>query len=191
MADLLYHLNASDEIASVNEEWAAFARANDGADLDPARVVGRSLWDFVGDVETQHIYRQLHQRVRTRRHAVRLTFRCDAPDRRRLLQLTISAARDQTLLYRVRTAREQPRQPLLLLEPRCPRSETFVTMCGWCKRVAAPPRRWLEIEDAVTALSLFAEPHPPQLTHGICETCDARLNATVKDESVDFAVGEF
>ena len=57
-------------------------------------------------------------------------------------------------------------------------------MCGWCKRVAAPPIGWLEVEEAVGALSLFAEPLPPQLTHGICEQCSTTLHQALDDESV-------
>ena len=189
MSDLLYQLNASDEISSVNEEWLRFARANDGEPLLPPQVLGRPLWDFIGDLETQHIYRLLHRRVRTRGEPVRFSFRCDAPDRRRLLELSISAEGDQGLIYRVRTVREEERKPVPLLDPHRPRSETFVTMCGWCKRVSAPPRGWLEVEEAVDALSLFAEPRPPQLTHGICGQCSQSLQRVVGDEPAHAVLG--
>jgi hypothetical protein len=174
--DLQYQLNAQDQIASVNEEWASFAEANEGSTLRPPDVIGRQLWDFIGDVETRHIYRVLHGRVRTLGVAVRLSFRCDGPERRRLLQLDIAAGEQHELIYRVRTLKEELRPPVPLLEPRRPRSERLVTMCGWCKRVAVPTRGWLEVEEAVAALSLFAEPRPPQLTHGICEECSEGLH---------------
>ncbi|CAN5890525.1 hypothetical protein BH24GEM1_BH24GEM1_13150 [soil metagenome] len=184
MSDLLYHLNADDEITSVNEEWLAFAQANDEDACLPPQVLGRSLWEFIDDLETQHIYRQLHGRVRTRGKPVQVSFRCDAPERRRLLELRISAGAEQGLIYRVRTVRHQDRQPVPLLDPHLPRSERFVTMCGWCKRVAAPERGWLEVEDAVSALSLFAEPRPPQLTHGICDGCSRSLQQALTDDPV-------
>ena len=57
MSDLLYELNAHDEISSVNEEWLRFALANDGELLDPAQILGRLLWDFIGDVETHAVAR--------------------------------------------------------------------------------------------------------------------------------------
>lgn len=189
MSDLLYHLNASDEISSVNEEWLVFARANDGEPLLPPQILGRPLWDFIGDVETQHIYRLLHRHVRTKGEPVRLSFRCDGPERRRLLELSISAGVEQGLIYRVRTVREEDRKPMPLLDPHRPRSETFVTICGWCKRVSAPPHGWLEVEEAVAALSLFAEPHPPQLTHGICGQCSQSLDQALGAKAVDAALG--
>jgi hypothetical protein len=184
VSDLLYHLNAWDEISSVNEEWLSFARANDGEPLLPPGILGRPLWDFIGDLETEHIYRLLHRRVRTQGAPVGLSFRCDGPERRRLLELSISAGPDQGLIYRVRTVRQEDRKPVPLLDPHGPRTERFVTICGWCKRVAAPPRGWLEVEEAVAALSLFAEPHPPQLTHGICEECSQSLHQALIGEPV-------
>ena len=163
--DLLYELNARDEISSVNEEWLPFALANGGEPLDPVQIMGRLVWDFISDVETQHIYRLLHRRVRAGGAPVRLCFRCDAPARRRLLDLEISAGPERRLIYRVRTLREQERQPVALLEPYPPRSEHFVTICAWCERVAVPAHGWLEIEAAIAALPALAEARPPQLTH--------------------------
>jgi hypothetical protein len=190
VSDLLYQLNASDEISSVNEEWLRFAQANDGQSLLSPQILGRLLWDFIGDLETQHIYRLLHGRVRAGSGPVRVSFRCDGPERRRLLELSISAGVEQGLIYRVRTVREEDRKPVPLLDPHLPRSETFVTMCGWCKRVAAPSHEWLEVEEAVAALSLFAEPRPPQLTHGICGDCSQSLDLAIGGEPVHSVLGQ-
>ena len=189
MSDLLYELNAHDEITSVNEEWLGFALANDGAPLRSSQILGRPLWGFIGDEETRHIYHLLHRRVRADGAPVQLCFRCDAPDRRRLLQLEISAAQEQGLIYRVRTVKEQERQPVPLLEPRRPRSEHFVTICAWCERVAVPPHGWLEIEKAIAALPRLAEPSPPQLTHGVCEECDQVLHDALGERPVSAVLG--
>ena len=191
VSDILYHLNARDEILSVNEEWHSFARANEGAPLLSPEVLGRPLWDFIGDLETQHIYRLLHRRVRTQGAPVQLCLRCDAPDRRRLLELNISLAEDHGLTYRVRTVRQEDRKPILLMNPDRPRSESFVTMCSWCKRVSVPSRGWVEVEEAVTAMSLFSEPRPPQLTHGICGECSHGLHRALSSEPVHATFGQF
>jgi hypothetical protein len=189
VADLLYHLNATDEISCVNEAWTTFAEANRGGTLKPSEILGRSLWEFVGDIDTRHIYRIMHERVRTRRAPVQLRFRCDAPELRRLLELSISPGDDEGLTYRVRTVKQQDRAPVSLLDPLRSRSEGFVTMCGWCKRVAVPPRDWLEVEDAILALQLFAEPHPPQLTHGICGECKKRLDDQLRSNAAHLILG--
>jgi hypothetical protein len=191
VADILYHLNAQDEILSVNEEWYSFARANEGAPLLSPEVLGRPLWDFIGDLETQHIYRLLHRRVRSQGVPVQLCLRCDGPERRRLLELNISLAEDHGLTYRVRTLRLEDREPISLMDSDRPRSESFVTMCSWCKRVAVPSRGWLDVEEAVTALSLFSEPRLPQLTHGICGECSHGLHKALTSEPVHAAFGQF
>ena len=189
MSDLLYELNARDEISSVSEEWLRFALANGGEPLGATQVLGRLLWDFIGDPETQHIYRLLHRRVRAGGAPVRLCFRCDAPDRRRLLDLEISAGSEGGLRYRVRTLREQKRQPVPLLEPSPLRSEQFVTICAWCERVAVPAHGWLEIEAAIAALPSLAESRPPQLTHGVCEVCAQALHGALSEEPVRAVLG--
>jgi hypothetical protein len=176
MADLEYCVNAEDRISSVNEEWLSFAAANQGRALLPPGVLGRPLWDFIGDIETQHIYGVLHGRVRAFGQPVRFSFRCDGPERRRLLQLDILSQPDEELLYRVRPLKEEARALVPLLDPQQPREESFVTLCGWCKRVAVPRGRWLEVEEAIVALALFDEPRPPQLTHGVCEQCSESLS---------------
>jgi hypothetical protein len=190
VSDLLYELNARDELSSVNAEWLRFALANGGEPLDPAQILGRPLWDFIGDMETQHIYRLLHRRVRAGGEPVRLCFRCDAPDRRRLLDLEISAGPEDGLIYRVRTLREQEREPMALLEPSPPRSEHFVTICAWCERVAVPAHGWLEIEAAIGVLPVLAEPRPPQLTHGICGVCAQALHGALGEEPVSAVLGQ-
>lgn len=115
MPDLLYRLNAHDQISSVSEEWLSFAEANEGRSLLPPDILGRPLWDFIADHDTQHIYDALHQRVRT--------------------------------------------------------------------------RRWLEVEEAVEALRLFAEPLPPQITHGICFECSEGIHQALDGDLDNLVLG--
>jgi hypothetical protein len=54
------------------------------------------------------------------------------------------------------------------------------------RRGTAP---WLEVEDAIAALALFAEPRPPQLTHGVCEECSESLSDTLHGRQDDAVMG--
>jgi hypothetical protein len=85
--------------------------------------------------------------------------------------------------------KEQERQLVSLLEPRRPRSEHFVTICAWCERVAVPPHGWLPIEEAMAVRPLLAEPRPPQLTHGACESCVQGLHDAMSGETVSAVLG--
>ena len=67
--------------------------------------------------------------------------------------------------------RVEARPPMPLLEPAAARSEEYVTVCSWCKKVELPGATWVEVEEAVEHLRLFDRAVLPQLTHGICPTC--------------------
>lgn len=188
-SDLVYRLDRRDEIVWVNERWDPFAQENQGELLLAPGLLGRPLWEFISDMETRHIYRLLHHRVRSDGAPIGLSFRCDAPARRRLLGLNISLLPDEGLEYCVWTIEEVERDPVPLLDPHRFRSKEFVTMCGWCKRVHGGAAGWLEVEDAIEALSLFAEPLPPQVTHGVCEDCNRSLRRTTAGDTAGPVLG--
>lgn len=51
------------------------------------------------------------------------------------------------------------------------RTDAMLIMCGWCKKVALPDDRWVEVEEAVKVLQLFDAPRLPRISHGICREC--------------------
>jgi hypothetical protein len=75
--------------------------------------------------------------------------------------------------------REEPRAAIAILDSQAQRSDAFVKICGWCKRILLPSDAWAEIEEAMTVLHLLAETKMPRLTHGICPDCSARLHAEI------------
>jgi hypothetical protein len=62
-------------------------------------------------------------------------------------------------------------------------------VCGGGARSCAPPHGWLEVEEAVAALSFLAEPRPLELTHGVCEECSQRLHQALDGESFHAVLG--
>ncbi len=166
--DIVYRINGQDRIVFVNEEWDRFAQANDGETVLAARVLQRPLWDFISDVTTQEIYRQILQRVRSGR-PVRFTFRCDAPQFRRTLRMDIYPGEGNTVEFRTHTLSEEHRQSVRFEVTRCG-SGDLLRMCSWCKKVYTEGS-WEEIEVAIERLQIFRRPCPPLITHGICESC--------------------
>jgi len=45
----------------------------------------------------------------------------------------------------------------------------------------AVSEKWLEIEDAISALDLFAESAMPQLSHGMCPECHDTMMSALDD----------
>lgn len=180
-SDIRYRVNDRDEIVFVNEAWNGFAERNTGAHLVSDRVLGQSLWSFVTDRTTRLLYRDVLARVRSGR-SVQFTFRCDSPECRRRLEMTVSREPDGLIEFHIRTLAEEPRPPQALLDPDQTRTETMLRVCGWCKKVKANDR-WLEVEEAVSALALFDQPRLPAVTHGICEACFERMTDLLEQEA--------
>lgn len=99
---VVYRIDAADRLVWTNRLWRAFAAQNHGDDLVAPDPHGATLWDRLGaDAATVDIYRRLVARVRVSGGEVRFPFRCDAPDRCRLLQMTIRALGDGVVEFHV------------------------------------------------------------------------------------------
>jgi hypothetical protein len=170
-APVSYRIDRNDRLEWMNEGWSLFADANGGVGLEPSRVRGRLLWDFVADPTIVHLYRLIVQRLRAGAPAVRFHFRCDAPSTRRLAAMEISGDRAGSVHFDVTSVLEQPQIAPARIELPPSDDEALVRVCAWCKRVELPADTWIEPEGAMSALSLFDCPAFPGLTHGMCPRC--------------------
>ena len=159
---------------SVNSEWLSFARENEAASLCSEGVVGERLFRFVADPETRHLYEMIIDAVRSDGRRVTIPFRCDGPAVRRFMELDISQGSEGQVLFESRIVREETREPVSLFDTSVDRSDDFLVVCSWCKRVDASGD-WVEVEEAVARLKLFDTARLPQMTHGMCADCAARL----------------
>lgn len=167
----VYHVDRYDTVVYCDTAWLRFAQANDAPELDVAHVVGRPLWDFIATAETKDLYKLLVAKARAEHTPVTVSFRCDAPTCRRVMRLRIAPIADGRLAFTSTLEEEEPRPYVALLDPTVPRSEAYLKMCSWCKRVLVEGAGWLEVEAAAEALQLFHQTHLPHITHAICEPC--------------------
>lgn len=175
MEQYRYTISQDDQMESVSEAWSTFAEENSATDLGPARIVGRSLWDFITDAETRQLYEHLFARVREVQASVSVPFRCDAPAIRRFMRLTIAPAGSGSLELVVHVVAEEERQEVELLDVSIPRDSDLITMCSWCLRVLVAPDQWDEVEVAIERLRLFERRVLPGISHGVCPECFARV----------------
>ena len=178
----VYCIDRADVITAVNADWDAFARDNEGDHLTADNVVGRPLWDFISDPETEQIYRALLRRLRQGVAIPPLPFRCDSPGLRRFMELHTRGGDDQSVEFEARLLRAEPREPVALLEAETERGDGLVRICSWCKRVAVAEADWREVEEAVPRLGLLEFHRPPPLTHTMCEDCLADLHGYSDDD---------
>ena len=114
--EFIYRIDAQDRILFANDNWFAFARENGVTVLDPARVIGRVLGDFLCHSETKHLFETLLAKVRATGASVALTYRCDSPDRRRFMEFQIQAHPRREVEFRSRILRQEMRDRVRLLE---------------------------------------------------------------------------
>jgi hypothetical protein len=165
-----YRIDSADHIKTVNDGWISFARSNGGERLLPPEILNTSLWSWIVDPTTRFVYRNLLSRVRKGAGTVRFQFRCDGPDRRRILQMQITANTPDEVDFQTKLIHNQPRAAVELMDKAATRSDAQLTICGWCMRVPVSGT-WVEIEEAIPALGLFEASAMPQLSHGMCPRC--------------------
>lgn len=173
LPEVLYRVDAGGTLTFVNDGWNAFAILNDTPNLCGPAVLGRRVADCIAGPETRIIYAQLLERAAAGVR-IELPYRCDSPMLRRLMLLTISAAGTE-VEFRSQLLDVAMRPVVRLLETQRRRSNALLTLCSWCNR-GRVGTRWAEIEEVVAELGLF-ETNVPQITHGMCPACHARVTA--------------
>jgi hypothetical protein len=96
------------------------------------------------------------------------------------MELAIAPLSDRELSISSQLIREEPREHSALLDTGPGRSDEFVKICSWCKRVLLPPSDWCEVEVAVRRLGLFDSNALPNLTHGVCPDCEVKIGAELE-----------
>ena len=175
-----YLIDADDRISFVDDGWCRFAAANGSEELMPPTIIGQSLWDHIIDETTARLYRQIVSGVR-KGDSTCFTLRCDGPECRRLLEMTITAGPDGSVEFQTHPIQLERREPVALLARDNPRSDRLLRSCAWCNRfdVSFGSDEWVEAEEAATRLRLFENERMPQLTHGICNGCFTKMKTKV------------
>lgn len=167
-----YGVDKDDIFVSLSENWEAFAEENaGGTGCYPGNIIGSSLWGHICQWETKHLYEIILEKVRDDHRRATFPFRCDSPDRRRFLSLSVIPMEERSIRFESRIVRTEARNPVALLKSGVARSDQFLRICSMCKRIALSEDEWVEVEIAVQRLGLFQMEVMPQFTHGVCKQC--------------------
>jgi hypothetical protein len=169
-ASVVYTVDGSDRIVSFNDAFPKFAEENRGSSLG-SETIGRSIWDYIADEGTREVYRTLMARVRQQGESISIPFRCDAPELRRVMTMTIKLCDGNAIEFTAATERVEPRQVVHVLRIDAPRNEEFIRMCSMCKRVDAGGEGWQEVEVALPLLGYTELQVWPRISHGVCPVC--------------------
>lgn len=162
--DVLLRLDGEDRIAEIGGDWSDLKAAG----VEPATVVGRSLFDFVAGHFTRRFLRQFLSDVRTSGRPARRRYRCDSPATRRLMECHATPEAGMMLLEH-RLIAEEPFAVEIRANIAGPTRSFTHARCNVCNRLRA--RRstdWLEPEVAV--------PHGGEVAvmYTVCGDCRER-----------------
>lgn len=178
-AEIVYVVDANDRVVSVSSEWEDFGTRNGGCNLEPGKVTGRPMWEFIADDETRKLYRRVLAHVRSGMSAD-LVLRCDGPARRRLVEMIVSRRPDGQVEFRTILLSAKSRPAQRLFDHRVPRTDGRLPVCSWCDRVKTDQEVWLEVEEAMDAMRLTAAPALPGLEPSVCPVCSATVDFILK-----------
>lgn len=166
-----YHIDKEQRIVFLNDNWNLFANSNSGGHLTSNTVLNKTIFTFISDESCRHLYQMLIQRCRKKQKVIKLSFRCDSPETRRFMLMEIIPLENESIEFKSCIVKEVSRDPVKLLYMNVDRSDEFVKICSWCKRVRVNENNWVEVEDAIEKMGLFSVQVLPQLTHGMCQKC--------------------
>ena len=172
--EIEYVIDPQDRLLSMSAEWTTFALANQGDGLTPEEVAGRSLWHFIADEATRELYAAVLAHVRSGA-TTDLVLRCDAPERRRLIEMIVSRRPDGNVEFKTRLLAAKARPVQRLRAKSTPRTGQRLMVCTWCDRVHAGVEEWLEVEAALEHLQLTHETELPQVDPVVCPACFAKI----------------
>ena len=177
----IYRLDSEDRIVFVNDDWIDFAIENGLAGLTRENVVGKSLWELIGDRSIQQLYKTFFARLRIVEKTRRIPYRCDSPDCRRFMEMEIFSNGTGELELVNRIVKLEPRDTVDLLDQTAKRNQAFLGICSVCKKIRLRENQWYEIEDALAILGLARNGEPyPQLSHSLCNRCLDDWNGKLK-----------
>ena len=130
-------------------------------------IIGRNLFNFIGNIEVRHVYRALTERVIQTGRTVTSRYRCDSSKTRR--EMSIELSRDAMMVrYKSVLLSETPRRTPVPEDS--PDSSVFVAICSFCKNYRFPlsSNIWRELDELLMEKDL---PGHFSLTHSICKGC--------------------
>ncbi|GAA0561227.1 hypothetical protein GCM10010172_50530 [Paractinoplanes ferrugineus] len=166
-----WRFDGNDLLSGVGDGWDEYALSNEGGACVPAPL-GRSLADFTSSSDLCVVWQAILGQARRRRgRPVILTYRCDAPDERRIMRATVTGHPGGEVEIVSSLQHYQPRPPVPLLAQPAGAGDELIKMCAWCARIQADG--WVDVEEGCRRLNLLeADPEDlPAITHGICEDC--------------------
>ena len=161
-----YILDAEDSITEVSRGWDDFALENRGEDVVGSYVIGRKLQEFIqGDSTSMWIY-SLIETARVKQKEIIRFYRCDSPDEKRYMKMTITPEANGTVAVTSQLLRtEKMKQRIGFVYS----SAASNRKCSICNKISYQDN-WLEPDDA-RVLGLLRDDDPVPVIYSVCNDC--------------------
>jgi hypothetical protein len=169
---ICYWLDLSDVIVDIGPGWEQFARENNAQQLEPGKVIGRNLIDFVAGDVTKMYVRTILQSARLIRRPMVRAYRCDSPEQRRFMEMRLTMQDNGLLKWEHRLIRTEDMQRRMDFRPaaglhaakctvRCSMCNRLKSASGWYEPDQVPLPRHLEDGGSIPVI------------YGVCPDCQA------------------
>lgn len=183
MDGIAYLADAEGRIIEVGQPaWTESLRRYGVDNRGMGPIVGQRLFDLMRGADVQQAYQGIHRAVlKGRRPHVAFEMRCDGPDVRRVLRMSVSALLEPSappaVLYQSQLLSATSRPWMSLFDPqrivdhiRKDGGLPIVKICSFCHRIAWPVEEasgWIPAED------YYRLGGPPEMrtSHGVCPHC--------------------
>ncbi len=174
-----YTLDGDDTIVEVTGSWDSFALANSGSSVVSSNVLGKKLDRVVSGDAALMFVRTMILSARTLNRPVYRTYRCDSPELRRFMEMTVLPLGQRSVrvvhrqLYCEPVVHQVPMEGMLSAG-----SGNYVKRCSMCNRIRTQGI-WSEADAAVEEGRVVPSANPLKVIYGVCPDCLARPAVTL------------
>lgn len=173
----IYHVDKNDVVFYFNQHWIAFAEENQAGQL-AKQALGKPIWSFISDGLVKTLYKELMLAVRKSNEKVKISFRCDSPEKMRFMQMEIFPLINGGLAFHNTLLREKLKSDGYSPEILAIIGEAGYPMCSRCNKIAIN-KKWHELEEALKLKLL--ENKTLKAHYGMCPTCTNTLKKSIED----------
>ncbi len=169
-----YLLDADDCLLTLQEPTVKPPNFEADHTFDLAAHAGRNIFEFMADSRLRLLYRMVYRELRRNRRSIVLPFRADTPTLACRMELSLTVLANDAILHESHLIHSEPHTTLPPWATSPMVSVEFITICSWCQRLQQNDQ-WDEAEKVICNQRLFERAVLPQLTHGICPACCAKV----------------
>jgi hypothetical protein len=169
-----YTLDRTNRIVDVGGCWDNFALENDAANLLEPHILGREISEFVTGNTTRIFLFTMLDSSRVLDKPLTRPYRCDSPQYRRFMEMTLEPHPQGIVKLRHRLIRvEAVEYPIKFTIAPENAPKGLIKRCSMCNQINIKGD-WLEASEAARQ-GLLTQAEQCQVIYGVCENCQRCL----------------